>query len=776
MAQGIIIALLDQPIEGDYVRFTVYISGIPIAYNNGQSSVYMEFTANDAEVSADPLHKIKIGADADATALNVLAFLNNTGYFSTSIPIYNETYKLSINYIKSTYTSNSLISFDIESSESQVSITAFNDNVVPTIGPKYFLQYKNAEGIEYKTEIYAKGHSGAATEINGRAVISKAEAKDHLDIFRGTGLTLQLEASETNKFEDLMQSNYGDVSAKFYINNALQFVGFLTIDGGFESFVTQEWNLNLEFTDRLGDLDSAAFVQDSGLTFNGKMKLIDIIRNALNRTGLQLRINTYIDVFYYGSFSDIESDMLAQTYVSVDRYIKEDDNTIMGAKEVLTSILSVFNAVITQRLGEWWIYRPNDFSADNLYPNFKQYEISGNYIGLNTLYLGKTLGSDCDGFYPHHCDANQQSSFRAPLNSFRVAYKYGFLGSLLKNPNLTHDVGTTNYDYWDFNPYGNWVQNKNSGYVVIDPVSEAGIKFKAAVTDPGETYQPRVALRSNYFIELQAGNSVEFRSRVKSYGFPAAFRYRVRVGTLYLNYLDGSWTTTDYTFTLFNAATEDFPNGTGEETANNYERSFSVKSQPLPDDFAGGELQIEVWVPFKGPGGQFSPVCEIKSVEAINTFAGNNVEGEFHTVSRINKISAKVGESETVSNGDSTSTLYEGAFYQSDQETLTDKWYRLSQGGHEAKPILRISAEDNLRLYQRNLRVFSGTVYGYIDFISLISINNLSGKFMPISWSFDTYANKLTLKAMELENAELYDIKYEKTLDYGATVKPTIIG
>lgn len=775
MAQGIIIGILDQPLEGDWVKFTGYINALPIVYNNGQNNVYIEFTNNDSEVVADPLHKIKIGADTDETAANILAFLNNNGYFSSSIPIYNETYKLSINYVKSTYTSNSTINFDIESFNDRVNIVSFNDNVVPTLNPKYFIQYKNLQGIEYKAEIYVKNHSGQPSEINGRITISKAEAKDLLDIFRGTALNIELEASESNKFEDLIQSNYGEVSCKFYINNALQFVGYLTIDGGYESFVTQEWNLNLEFTDRLGDLDSMAFVEDSGLTFTGKMKLIDIIRNALNRTGLQLRINTYIDVFYYGSFSDIESDMLSQTYVSVDRFIKEDDNTIMGAKEVLTSIMTIFNGVITQRLGEWYIYRPNDFNKDPN-PLFKRYEIDGNYIGLNRLYLDKVLGSDIDNFYPHHCDANQQSVFKSPINSFRISYKYGFLGSLLKNPNLTHDVGTTNYQYWDFNPYGNWIQNKNSGYLVLDPVSESGIKFKAAVTDVGETYQPRVALKSNYFIELQAGNSIEFRSRVKSYGFPAAFRYRVRIGSLYLNYLDGSWTSTDYTFTLFNANTEDFPNGTGAESPNNYERSFSVKSQPLPDDFIGGDLSVEVYVPFKGPGGGFSPLCEIKSVEVINTFSGNNIAGEFHTVSRINQVSAKVAESESVNNGDNTSTLYEGAFYQSDQETLTSQWFRKSLEGYEVKPILRISAEDNLRLYQRNLRVFSGSVYGYIDFISLISINNISGKFMPISWSFDTYKNKLILKSMEIDGSELNDIKYEKTSDYGETVKPTIIG
>jgi hypothetical protein len=57
----------------------------------------------------------------------------------------------------------------------------------------------------------------------------------------------------------------------------------------------------------------------------------------------------------------------------------------------------------------------------------------------------------------------------------------------------------------------------------------------------------------------------------------------------------------------------------------------------------------------------------------------------------------------------------------------------------------------------------------------LIDIDGVTGKFMPIQYNFDTKNNITSLKSLELFGDELTDIDYKFTLDFGNTVKPTII-
>ena len=89
---------------------------------------------------------------------------------------------------------------------------------------------------------------------------------------------------------------------------------------------------------------------------------------------------------------------------------------------------------------------------------------------------------------------------------------------------------------------------------------------------------------------------------------------------------------------------------------------------------------------------------------------------------------------------------------------------------------MQISAEEELRISQKPTKIFTGDAYGFIDYLSLININNVGTKFMPIEWSYNTKSNISRLKSLELFADEISDIDYKYTLDYGETVKPTIKG
>lgn len=768
--QGITFGFLNNPIQGDRISVQPKINGIPIIYNNGLDIIDFEFTNNDSEILADPFHRVKIGDDSSETRNNLILFFQNNGYQSTSTPITLEPTTASIESLKMYFNASSTIYFLDLITNDNVIMSFFDIDVENTLNLKYFLEYTNKDNDFYRCEILQLGFAELPKEIIGRITLLKGEAKDHLNIIRGTGVNLKLQANQGLTFEDLYSGTENDFRVRVFRNYQVIFEGFLKPDGVVQSYTRNIWDISIDCVDGLGFLNDLSFTKTNGLQFTGKMSHLDIIYNCLTKTGLALNLNTYVNIEYENmGGSGLSRSVLSEAYLSVERFIKSDDNTIMSCAEVLSSVLSIYSAVITQHNGQWFVYRPNDLFLDE-YPIVKTYSSSNAFINTFNFPKKSLIGSHIDKIKPFHCNGNQQISIVGAVSAFRLGYKYGFIGSLMGNGNLKHDPGTKIYDKWTVHT---WNENKNSGYLVIDPVSDTGISFKAAIADIGETRERRDAITSVLSDELLEGYSVDFKTRFKSYGYPVTIEFYVYLfptdgSDPYTMNLDGSWNSpNNYTLPFLNA--DQVPNGTGELTNFTYERSFALSSLPLPKS---GKLQIGMYVPFKAWGSP-TVLVDVKSMELINTFAGNNIVGEFHTVSRSVSVSSIVKESKSVSIGDNETTVYQGAIYKGDTSNLTDVWFRI--GKTESKPILRIAAEDNLRIAQRPLKLFSGSFYGYSPYLSVYSINKISGKFMPISYSFDTFQNIVNVRLLELHSPELNSIDYIKTEDYGETVKPTIV-
>jgi hypothetical protein len=85
--------------------------------------------------------------------------------------------------------------------------------------------------------------------------------------------------------------------------------------------------------------------------------------------------------------------------------------------------------------------------------------------------------------------------------------------------------------------------------------------------------------------------------------------------------------------------------------------------------------------------------------------------------------------------------------------------------------------EERMKMYSKPLQVYSGDVYGYFNYLSLFTINNLTGKFMPTKYNYDALTNITSLELTEVLNTDvLADIDYAVTFDYGNVVEPTITG
>ena len=84
---------------------------------------------------------------------------------------------------------------------------------------------------------------------------------------------------------------------------------------------------------------------------------------------------------------------------------------------------------------------------------------------------------------------------------------------------------------------------------------------------------------------------------------------------------------------------------------------------------------------------------------------------------------------------------------------------------------------DDLRIQSSPIKVFSGSVFGEIPYLSVVTIDNITGLFMFVEYDYDYKTNISNVKLMQFYNFDLADISYEISPDYGNnTIKPTIVG
>jgi len=737
MGKKILITFDENPAVGIGFNYKIDINGVSLVYPNGFTEVIVDYQVFGG---GDP-SKVEVSGATQATIANTLAFLvDNYSTAGISYAIVDNT------VIEASIDIDAFITVYLSAINPAISIDSEDISLVTTINLKYFFQYKNIVNDTYLCEIFKKNYIGGAQEIHGTAIIEKASVNNHLDPIRGGGISLKLEASKDVTLEDLYSESEQDLSVKLYRNSKLIFQGYLNPDGVYQDYVKDEWIITLDCVDGLGAISNLSFVKDNGLNFTGKMLVIDIIYHCLKRTGIHMPINTSVNILYDGL--PFGSDVFSNVKLNANRFIRKDDETKMSCEDVLKSILDIFKACITQSDGEWYIYKPNEIFFDP-YVLFRRFDINNIYKGTKTVNLNKSLGSQIDNFYPHHCGSNQRIEIRGSIGGFRLGYKYGLVSGLLNNPGLVKNNFSLSYDNWTVNdPY----------YLLNDPFQDYGFYFRntnslgsttvTVKSDPiAVTIDDEVSMKMDYNVTSKFGSSF--------------VKMQIKQGIYYL----------DYTPKNSETPLDDFKNAVWSTDSTKYiifylpgkKGSITLNFPKIQSD---NTLTIAI-IACQNLGANSTTF--ISSLDIIPSQSTGSPEGEFHTVER-NGVSSIVKANQTVYNGDNADVVYLGAIYNSSNSPTT-LWTRKNSA--DKFPLLRIAAEEELRIAQRPTKVFRGDFYGYIPYMSLTTINNI-GKFMFIEWAYDTATNVTTCKHLELFAGELMDIVYNYTMDYGETVKPTI--
>jgi len=738
MAKKIIIDFSAQPITtGQGFLYSIQVDGFDIYYSNGYNECKVNFIPNgDTPVE---FYELPIGTSLDETLQITLSFLREN-YINDLI-----SYSLVNNTIEVLIQADAIITIDGDINDS---ITITTEDVEPFgINLKYYLYFD-----DYTLNIYKSNYLGSSSEIFGTFTLKKSSVDTILTPIRGTALELSLEANQTLTFDEFLLEDEFTYKTELLKGTQTIFEGYIKPDGCQQSYVNDAWYVNIESNDVLGALKDLSFVQSNGLRFTGKMSVYDVIKGCLDRTRLSLTINTSTEVTYVDYAG---TNILKDIYVSADRFIKsENDPVIMDCNEVLTSMLNLFSAVITQQDANWWIYRPNDLQL-NGYTTFINQDTNTTF----TKNLNAVLGSQINNFYPHHCDGNQQIEVKGAISAYRLNYQYGFLEGSVLNPNLNHNEDLV-FEDWTVNPALPIIEDDKIVLSILNDGTTSGLRIRA------DQYTGVYEVITSTPAAFTQDEILSFRLKLSSKNTKQLFIFQISTSDGYYLNMNNEWTTT------------------------NSKRSFNFGGYSLTERFLNYELVLpplidncDVTITIYGPKIYiYAPplnkrvgLSNFTYVQLLNNEnAKSGIVGEFHTVTRSEPPSSITKENQKVFNGDGISTLI-GSIYKEDLVELTDFWTRKDK--FENLPLLGISAMDDLRIQSNPIKVFSGSIFGQIPYMSVITIDNISGLFMPIEYDYDYKTNKSQVKLLEFYNTDIADIQYTISPDYGNnTIKPTIKG
>ena len=609
---------------------------------------------------------------------------------------------------------------------------------------KYQIEYDDVVNVKHVFEIYDDNYTGDPIPVDGSVTMDYGQVDENLEAIRGQGLRVDLAADSTLTFEELFEEQEKTFKVIYYRDSVILFQGWLNPEGFFEDYVNDKWVVSFDCIDGLGYLKNLAFVNSDGTNITGIKTQLEILSLALRRTGIEVDINIDIDVFYTG-LADTNS-ILENVKANTRRYIKDDDFTVMNCEEVIRDVLEPYGAVLTSYNGQWAIYKPNQL-FNNTEATFFRYDYLGNALSPTTVTFefGFSLGSQIDSFYPHYCNGNQSFTNKPSFGAYRISYKYGLLKSLIDNENLYTADGST-YDGYTILNNTNFVPTTPGSYGMTFLRSVATTNFKTNdITFPENTkIKVDLAAISDYN-DNTLGDMICYVIIEDNTNFYVWDRY------------NNVWTTN--TYPIFSSIVFSFY----------ADGSEYITNVIIPETPIAGELRLE----FGRVRGNH-PTKVTKVSVSTGSDSNTDIKGEIFTFDRTTKPSARIEKTREVFTGDSDLDIYEGTLYKADGTTPTETWYR--KGVTEAVPILELMGSETMRMNQNTMRIFSGDVFGYFNYLSIINLDQRSGKYGVTKYSYDTKNNIISVEVKQMFADELTDLTSEKTLDYGNVVEPTIRG
>ena len=207
------------------------------------------------------------------------------------------------------------------------------------------LEYCNKASVTARVDIQ-KGGATPIYTVEGTAdpfvLFYNNDKGDKSGSFRSSGADINIYKTTEFNIDELKTSNETEISVKYYINNILNWSGFVIPDFFSETITGGQGVVSMVASDRLGTLKGATL---SGLS--AKVSNRSLVDACLAQTGLSLPLYTMAD-FTGDTVNIFNSEVLSQRMV-------DTKGRNVSCYDILSSILEETNSLIVQRNGAWYI-------------------------------------------------------------------------------------------------------------------------------------------------------------------------------------------------------------------------------------------------------------------------------------------------------------------------------------------------------------------------------------------------------------------------------------
>ena len=645
------------------------------------------------------------------------------------------------------------------------------------------IQYKDIFDDLWTLQIFDETYSDPVILKTGRVVINRKKVKV-MDATRGMSLDIFLDAQKDDTTYDRFISIIGD--KKFPVkltknNTEIIFNGFLDVDGIIESFVQDRWIVKLTAIDGLGYLQNTLYLDPNGNQYQGQQTELKILARCLQLTGQEMNFRLFNDTLVYrtdpGGF-DLTSKAIITTQINQERFRNTDqDETPFNVKKVIEGILVKYGYTVWQQNNYWYVARIRDYWGPFSTISFKEYDLDGNTVSQTLAYdRNATLGSQINGFFPHHAKANQQKRYTSALGAFKVLYTYGFISTLIQNDSVL---------FTNSNPdiISNWDIVGND-YILIP--SSTGTTFYAQIDTTVRLIQlqPIQQIIEQFFYPFSNGSEVSADDILKV-EVTGSTTLRGRDIRCYMQiyvtdftdtyYLDdnGAWHLTSVKI----VEVANVQGGIVNEVTANFKTTITTAGVPINGNISikiyNGLHFDKVWF----GGGPRQSFYNINNI-TINGSPNKSVTGESWTATKTSDQVAIVDTEQKVYSGDNDSDIYKGVIENFNGDN-TFVWARQIPQIDQTEqwPLLYWLAFTRMEMSFGNQLNFKGGIYGYLPYGRKLTIDNIDGVFMTIQMKYDTING-----IMEAEHIRIYndrkspqnEIYVEFSLEGDNVIRPAI--
>lgn len=328
-------------------------------------------------------------------------------------------------------------------------------------------------------------------------------------------------------YEDFTINYDTQFKVKLYINNTLEWSGWLDNDYITEPFLDVPVELELSANDGLSILKTTQLQTQSGDQMWGFYKIKEFIANALFQTKLNLDFVSFINMY---PDNVVERNFLPPTFYDNDAFLYANvyaTTFLKGPRdfddcyEVLSKIMQAFGCTLYQARGSWYIVQTNDRIAGVLDGTIRNYTGAATNIAMNQSFKIDIGLNEITKLI----NADALVSVEKPFKEVAIKHKFDVPPIYFRNIDLL-DRTADAYSgvapaYWTAAPtnLANFYGYINQGEVFIDIEAATGAEIRRGMLLRGQSGVRAAGAKRSSLYPVNKGDHITFGFSIK-YNIP----------------------------------------------------------------------------------------------------------------------------------------------------------------------------------------------------------------------------------------------------------------